>query len=232
MVPSVDVHMHSEFSPCSVNTSVIANARVATSKGLKVIAITDHGVTGNPPWINRYFETIERARGFYGDKLCILTGMEVDIVQEGRLVVDRRILARLDIVIASIHRVPSMVNVADYWYRSMIRAARSGVVNVIGHPTDVGFIKARLPEEYVLEVLDVLRSNNVAIELNYHHRDPEPYFLKLAVDKGVKIVPTSDAHNLSEIGHLDWHIDTLTRIGIRLENVNWISEEELVNYKP
>jgi len=219
--------MHSEYSPCSVNTSVLTNARISLERGLQVIAITDHGVRSNPPWLPEYLQAVERARRVYGDSLVILTGMEVDIVDWGRLAVDGGTLAGLDVVVASVHIVPPGVDKAEYWRRSVIRAVNSGRVDVLGHPTDVGFSKLQPPEEYVFEVLDVLRSSGVAVELNYHHRDPDTGFLRAAVERGVMLVPSSDAHEIGEIGRLEWHESLLRAARVPPERVRWLDEARL-----
>ncbi|HDD34221.1 MAG TPA: PHP domain-containing protein [Thermofilaceae archaeon] len=230
MLPRIDLHIHSQFSPCAVDVSVLEDARVAVERGLRVIAVTDHGTERKPSWLSSYFEALEEAREVYGDELVLLSGIEVDIGPEGRLVVERRILEELEVVIASIHRIPVGARVDKYWRRCMLEAVRSGVVAVLGHPTDIGWRKVELPEDYVLEVLDEAVSSGVAIEVNYHHRDPEPYFLELAIKRGVKLIPASDAHRLSEIGLLSWH-ESFTASLSYAGRARWMSEAEAISLR-
>lgn len=225
-IPRIDLHVHSHFSPCAKDVSMYEEVRVAIERGVSVIAITDHGTTRQPSWLEDYFRELEDVRSLYGDNVIVLSGMEVDILDSGRLAVSREILKMLDVVVASIHRVPPGCDVAEYWRRSMLGAIRSGLVDILGHPTDVGWKTVRPPLEYVLEVLDEARSAGVAVELNYHHRDPQPYFLKLAIERRVKLVPNSDAHSLSEIGAFSWHEEIIRSLGYDPSRVNWLELSE------
>ena len=110
----------------------------------------------------------------------------------------------------------------------MLRVVRSGVVAVIGHMTDVGWRVVNPPEEYVLEVLDEARSAGVMVEINYHHRNPQPRYVRLAIERGVKLVPSSDAHSLSEIGVLSWHESVVKPLARDQEAVNWASAWDLL----
>lgn len=241
MIPRIDLHVHSQFSPCAENVSVRGDAEVAVEKGIEVVAITDHGTEPQPRWIDRYFAELERVRREYDGRLTLLSGMEVDVV-DGRLVVDSGILRRLDSIVASMHKLPRGVDAAGYWRKCMLGAVRSGFARVLGHPTWIygyrveivegeggseGWV-VRIPVEYLLEVLDEAREAGVAVELNYHHKDPNPLLLKLAVERGVKLVPNSDAHNLSEIGNASWYEQTLRAAGFPSPaEVKWLDPRDL-----
>ena len=227
-IPRIDLHVHSHFSPCARGVSIYEDVRVALERGVRVIAITDHGTTERPSWLREYFRELEEVRRLYSDEIAILSGLEVDILESGRLAVSREVLRTLDVVVASIHRVPPGLDVVEYWRKSMLGAVRSGLIDILGHPTDVGWRTVRPPIEYVLEVLDEARSAGIAVELNYHHRDPQPYFLKLAVERGVMLVPNSDAHSLSEIGAFSWHEGVIRALGYDPSRVNWLEPSAVV----
>lgn len=240
MIPRIDLHVHSQFSPCAENVSIQGDAKLAVEKGIRVMAITDHGTEPQPRWIDRYFAELEKVRREFGGKLTLLAGMEVDIV-DGRLIVDAENLRKLDSVVASMHELPQGVDVVGYWRKCMLGAVRSGFARVLGHPTWIYGYQLevvegaggaegrviRLPVEHVLEVLDEAREAGVAIELNYHHRDPNPLFLKLAVKRNVELVPDSDAHNLSEIGNWGWYEQILKAAGAPPETVKWLDPRKL-----
>jgi histidinol phosphatase-like PHP family hydrolase len=241
VIPRIDLHVHSQFSPCAENVSVRGDAALAVEKGIEVMAITDHGTEPQPRWLDRYFAELERVRREFEGRLTLLAGMEVDVV-EGRLVVESGVLRRLDVVVASVHEIPQGVDAAGYWRRCALGAVRSGSARVLGHPTWVYGYRVelvegeagapegrvvRLPVEHVLEVLDEAREAGVAVELNYHHRDPNPLFVKLAVERGVELVPDSDAHNLSEIGNWSWYEQALRAAGVRPEAVRWLDPGKL-----
>ena len=50
MVPKIDLHVHSQFSPCSKDTTIESIVSVAEEKKLEKIAITDHGKVEKPQW--------------------------------------------------------------------------------------------------------------------------------------------------------------------------------------
>ncbi|MCS7103985.1 MAG: PHP domain-containing protein [Thermofilaceae archaeon] len=228
MIPKLDLHLHSQFSPCAEDVNIIDDARVALEHGLRIIAITDHGKVSRPSWLDSYFSELNRAKSIFGDRMIILSGMEVDIVDRGSLAVSSEILKSLDVVVASLHEIPSNADAVGYWRRSLLKVLSSGYVTLLGHPTDIGWKDLKIPKEYALEVLDEARSNNVALELNFHHRDPKQWFLRLGIEMGVTIVATSDAHNLREIGNLDWHEKQVRMVGFDPRDVNWIPYERFI----
>jgi len=240
VIPRIDLHVHSQFSPCAENVSIQGDAKLAVEKGIEVMAITDHGTEPQPRWIDRYFAELEKVRREFGSKLTLLAGMEVDVL-DGCLVIDGGILRKLDSIVASMHELPQGVDAVSYWRKCMLGAVRSGFARVLGHPTwsygyqlevveGTGGAEGRvirLPVEYVLEVLDEAREAGVAIELNYHHKDPNPLFLKLAVERGVELVPDSDAHNLREIGNWNWYELALKAAGFSPAEVKWLDPQKL-----
>ena len=224
--PLTDLHLHSQFSPCAENVTVEEDVKVALNKGLRVIAVTDHGTTRKPSWFKNYMREVQKVRDYYSSQsIVVLTGMEVDVLEDGSLAVSDDILKKLDIIVASLHRLREYT--PEEWRKRLVRALYSNYIKVLGHSTDVGWRKLKIPEEYVLEVLDIVKEQNIAVEVNYHHKDPLKYFLKLCIKRGVFLTPTSDAHNLSEIGHLDWHLKYIASLG--LGNVKWLTPEDILN---
>lgn len=224
--PPTDLHLHSQFSPCAENVTVEEDVKVALNKGLQVIAITDHGTTKQPNWFKNYMKEVQRVRDHYGSYgIIVLTGMEVDMLEDGSLAVSDEILKKLDIVVAALHRLREYT--PEKWRRILVKALYSNYVKVLAHPTDIGWRKLKIPKEYVLEVLDVVKEQGILVEVNYHHKDPLKYFLKLCIKRGVSLTPTSDAHNLGEIGHLDWHLKYIASLD--LENVKWFTIREILN---
>ncbi len=228
MLPPLDLHVHSQFSPCAEDVTILDDAKMAIEKGLQLVAITDHGTVKCPSWLNKYLRELERVKGVFGDRLTILSGMEVDILEGGRLAVSREIVKSLEVIVASLHAVPANVDAVEYWRRSLLNVIKGGYVNILGHPTDLGWRKIDPPVGYVFEVLDEARDAGVAVEINFHHKDPNLSFLKLAVERGVKLVPNSDAHNLSEIGERGWHLERIRAVSPQFDSVNWLRAEDIL----
>mgnify|MGYP003873233175 CR=1 FL=1 len=207
--------------------SIEKDVEVAVERGIELIAITDHGTIPKPQWIENYFRDISTLN----PPIILLTGIEIDVDVDGELVVERSIRKRFHITIAALHRWPGLVGERLYrwWSDTLRKVINSAEVLVIAHPTDIAWYKIYPPEEYCLEVVDELKSNGVVVEVNYHHRDPSDNFLRLCIERGVKITPTSDAHRLDEIGRLNWHKFKIESLGFRLSDVNWLSIEDILD---
>jgi putative hydrolase len=225
MVPRIDLHTHSEFSPCSHDTSVQKIVATAEARGIEKVAITDHGTTRKPKWLGRYLLEIEKARR--ETRIDVLTGMEVNIRVDGSLAVGYEILRSLDIIIGAVHMLPIIGAVHTFIRRGSIvdeyvdvlsRALEVSDFHILAHPTNLLW-KKHIPPDKADRLIRALKGKGTAIEMNYHHEDPSPEFLKQCVDAGVKITPSSDAHRISDIGHHDWFEQRLVAID---HPVTWI----------
>jgi len=231
-IPRTDFHMHSEFSECSSDTSIEKNVSKAQSVGLEKIAITDHGLNYTPNWIKSYFRKIEEVRKWNG--VDILTGIECDIDSEGQHVLSSEVLDDFDVVIGAIHNLPSYKpsgdrftylpheeRVLEEYRREVLSALSSGWMKILAHPTDVGWGKILIPDNIQEEVASALSRSNVAVEINFHHKDPTISLLEKCVSHDVLLTPVSDAHNLNEIGRLEWHWSIVSKL--RAERILWLT---------
>jgi putative hydrolase len=133
----------------------------------------------------------------------ILTGIEVDILDDGALDQRGDLLGRLDVVVASVHsqlRMPAGPMTAR-----MIAAVRNPHVDVLGHCTGRMVTGRGRPEsEFDPEaVFAACRENGVAVEINCRpeRQDPPDRLLQLAVRAGCVFAIDTDAH---APGQLDW----------------------------
>ena len=133
-----------------------------------------------------------------------LTGIEVDIKEDGTLDQDDDLLARLDLVVASVHsklRSPS-----DVMTPRMVRAIANPHVDVLGHCTGrlVGGGKSRPESEFEVDiVIEACRQFDVALEINSRPErlDPPRSIVRLAVEADLHLAIDTDAH---APGQLDW----------------------------
>jgi len=132
-----------------------------------------------------------------------LTGIEVDILEDGRLDQDDDLLARLDVVVASVHsklRSPS-----EAMTRRMVTAIANPHVDVLGHCTGRLVVGRGRPEsEFESDlVIEACRQFDVALEVNSRPErlDPPRRILRDAVDAGILLAIDTDAH---APGQLDW----------------------------
>jgi len=231
-IPLTDYHMHSEFSECSSDTSVEKNVSKARRIGLEKVAITDHGIVYMPEWIRSYFRKIEEVRKW--DGMDVLTGIECDIDPDGQPVVSSEVLDDFDVVIGALHSLPSYrpsgnrfdylppeEKVLEEYRREVLSALSLGWMEILAHPTDIGWGKILIPDHIQEEVASALSKSNVAVEINYHHKDPSVPMLEKCVSNEVLLTPVSDAHSLREIGRLEWHRSIVAKL--KAEDIIWLT---------
>lgn len=133
-----------------------------------------------------------------------LTGIEVDINEDGSLDQDDDLLARLDLVVASVHSKLRMPREA--MTRRMVMAIANPHVDVLGHCTGrlVAGGKVRPESEFDVDiVIEACRRFEVAMEVNSRPErlDPPRRILSQAIDAGLLLAIDTDAH---APGQLDW----------------------------
>jgi DNA polymerase (family 10) len=151
----------------------------------------------------------------------LLAGIEVDILADGQLDLSHAVLAELDWVVASIHS--RFQDSAEQMTTRMVNAIRSGVVDVIGHPSGRQ-LGARDPYAFDLEqVLDEAREAGVAMEVNASpdRMDLADRACRRARGKGVKLAISSDAHHESQLANLKY--------GIWVARRAWLEPGDVVN---
>jgi putative hydrolase len=163
----------------------------------------------------------------------ILTGIEVDINIDGTLDQEPELLARLDVVVASVHsklRMPS-----DEMTPRMVAAISNPHTDVLGHCTGrlVKGERGRRPEsEFDAEVVFAACARfDVAVEINSRPErlDPPKRLLRLAVEAGCRFSIDTDAH---APGQLDWQVlgcERAARCGVGAESVinTWTADDLL-----
>ncbi len=201
-----DLHLHSDWS--DGGATVEAMARTAAGLGHAYLALTDHsprltvahGLDGD-----RLREQLALVAAL-NDRLApfrILTGIEVDILEDGSLDQDEELLAQLDVVVASVHSKLRMD--ADAMTARMITAIASPHVDILGHCTG-RLLKGRGRPESTFDaelVFAACRELDKAVEVNCRPErlDPPRRLLALVDAMGVKVAIDTDAH---APGQLTW----------------------------
>lgn len=192
-----DIHLHTVWSDGTASIEEMVQAAIGV--GYSYIAITDHatemkmirGITRER--LSEQLLEIENVRAKYPD-FRIYSGVEVDILKDGRLYLPDEDLAKLDVVIASIHQdIDSGVDGAN----RLIKAAMNPHVDVLGHPT--GRLIGRRPGSVVgLDaVLDAAVLSETVVEINSspERLDLPEDSVALGSSKGVKFAICTDAHS-------------------------------------
>src|SRR5690606_27121117 len=217
-----DLNTHSDWS--DGGSPIREMAETARSLGHEYLALTDHS------------PRLKVANGLSADRLRrqldvvaelneelapfrILTGIEVDILEDGALDQDPDLLDRLDVVVASVHSKLRMDRVA--MTKRMVTAIANPRVNVLGHCTGrivkAGGRRGGLRPESEFDaalVFDACAVYDVAVEINSRPErlDPPKRLLRLAVEAGCRFAIDSDAH---APGQLDWPSDGCGRAAPR-----------------
>jgi DNA polymerase (family 10) len=222
-----DVHMHTVET--DGRNTIEEMAAAAREHGYKYMAITDH--SKNLAFANglddkRALEHIKRIRAANEkmDGIRIFAGIEVDILAQGDLDLSDSVLAEMDIVIASVHsqfnQEPARMT------ERLMRAIENPHTSLIGHPTGRLLLRRDAYSFDMDAVLKAAAQHKVAMELNsYPDRlDLSDRHLRMAKERGVKIVINTDSHHTS-------HMDKI-RFGILQARRGWLTREDVLNTLP
>jgi DNA polymerase (family 10) len=227
-----DIHMHTDWSDGLASIEEMAEA--ARNMGYEYIAITDHsrslGVAHglSEERLREHINAVRRADAKI-DGIRILSGAEVDILKEGRLDYPDELLARLDVVIASIHS--GFQQDRDTITSRIIQAMRNPNVDILAHPT--GRLLGRRPG-YAVDMEAVIREaadTGTALEINsYPDRlDLRDEHARMARESGVMIAINTDAHSPDELENIKYGVWVGRRAWLEPHNVvNAMDYEELV----
>ena len=206
-----DCHVHSDWS--DGGSSIEEMARTARDLGHEYVVLTDHSprltvARGLSP--GRLREQLDVVAAL-NDRLApfrILTGIECDILEDGRLDQEPELLARLDVVVASVHSKLRMPR--EEMTARMVAAVSNPHTDILGHCTGRQVLghgrggKGRPESEFDAELVFAACARfDVAVEVNSRPErlDPPKRLLRLAVEAGCRVAIDTDAH---APGQLDW----------------------------
>ena len=210
-----DLHTHSDWS--DGGSPIEEMARTARDLGHEYVALTDHSprlTVANGLTPDRLRQQLDIVRGlneqFAAEAAAgeapafrILTGIEVDILDDGALDQEPALLERLDVVVASVHSKLRMP--AEDMTRRMVTAIANPHVDVLGHCTGRLVVGRGRPEsQFDAElVFEACRQFGVAVEVNSRPErlDPPRRLLRLALEMGCVFSIDTDAH---APGQLEW----------------------------
>jgi putative hydrolase len=201
-----DCHTHTEWSDGKSSLEEMAEAARAIGHGYLVI--TDHsprlaiahGLTKER--LAEQLAVIERLNERFAP-FRILSGIEVDILEDGSLDQELDLLGRLDLVVASVHSKLRMERAS--MTERMLAAVRNPHMDVLGHCTGRIVVGRGRPESSfdAERVFAACTERDKAIEINSRPErlDPPRRLLRLARELGWRFCVNTDAHTL---GQLEW----------------------------
>ncbi len=222
-----DLQMHTTASDGHAGIEEMAGA--AKQIGYKYILITDHSkavTVANGLDEKRAAEHIRRIHAARKKVkgIEIWAGTEVDILGDGKLDYSNALLKQFDIVLASVHSRMTMP--AEEMTARLLRALENPYVRILGHPTGRQILR-RDPFLFDLEkVFAAARKFGVILELN---GNPERLDLcdrhvKLARDRGMKVIISTDAHDPKDFA--------LMRYGVLTARRGWMEKSGVLNTQP
>ncbi len=246
-----DLHAHTNLSYCCENAITPHDyVRAIRRNGvLRSVAITNHGFAIYFPepvaWQWRFMTEpamFDDQRVWGNERLRrhldevdvlrdegLLTGVEVEMMSDGRLTVDPKLVDRLDVIVGSVHWLAptwqhggSPGDVLTEWLTHTRQLIRAGI-DVLGHPLRwISGQSPRIPAEVVCEVVEACREAEVAVEVNAHqivHADMP--MLQEVARTGTPVTFCTDAHEPNEIGEFDYHRRLLERAELTADDLTF-----------
>lgn len=219
-----DLHSHSEWSDGL--TPIEPMVEAARHLGHEYLALTDHSprlTVANGLSPERLRAQIDVVHGYTRDDFTLLTGIEVDILDDGGLDQEDALLRELDVVVASVHSKLRMESPA--MTRRLVAAARDPRVDVLGHVTGrlvEGARGTRPPSEFdARAVFAACAESGVAVEINSRpeRQDPPDDLLALALAEGCLFSIDSDAHAPGQLSLLDHGAARADAAGVPAERI-------------
>jgi DNA polymerase (family X) len=220
-----DLQMHTTAS--DGKNSIEEMGAAARELGYDYIALTDHSqavTVANGLDEKRTREQIKKIHAAKVPGIRLLAGSEVDIRKDGTLDLEDDVLAELDVVVCSIHSYMNMER-AEMTER-YLAAIENPYTQIIAHPTG-RLVLRREPFDYDMEaVLDACANHGVAMECNaYPDRlDLRDVHLRMAKQRGVKIVISTDSHTTRNLLFMKYGVETARR--------GWIEKKDVINTLP
>lgn len=223
-----NVHAHSTWS--DGRDSLEAMARAAKALGLEYLTVTEHSQTSGyaggltvdrlkAQWdeIDRVNETVKG--------ITLLKGVESDLLEDGSLDYPDAFLEQLDVVIGSIHQRYGLDE--DAMTRRVLNAFDNPHLHIWGHPSGRLLLKREPAPLRMEEILDKAAKKGVVIEVNGcpDRMDLAPEYVRMALDRGIKLVVSTDAHSVGELSsHLPFAIAAARR--------GWARKGDVLNTLP
>lgn len=233
-----DYHTHTVYS--HGKGTIKENVDVAIKKGLREIAISDHGP--------RHFlygtklKDLDKMRKEIDEinknekRIKVKLGMEANIIStNGEIDVDEEIRSKLDILLAGYHfgAFPSSIsqslnihgwNLLSKYFTTQAKKARvintqavveaiyNNKIDILTHPGAKADIDTK-------EVAKAAAARGTALEINSSHGKLTVEYIKIAMKEGVKFVISSDAHTPGDVGNVDAGIKRAVAAGLDIKQI-------------
>ncbi len=222
-----DLHAHTNATDGHHSHREMAEA--AKKLGYAYLAITDHSkhlaiAHGmDEARLRRQLHAIDRLNAKLTG-IRVLKGIEVDILEDGKLDIKDSVLKQLDLTVGAIHSGFGLSRAKQT--ERIIRAMDNPYFNVLAHPTG-RLINQRAAYELDMErVMEAALERGCYLELNGHpdRLDLNDVQCRMAKDVGLKLAISTDAHAANNLQHMRFGVDQGRR--------GWLEPEDVLNTRP
>ncbi|MBK7860280.1 MAG: DNA polymerase/3'-5' exonuclease PolX [Archangiaceae bacterium] len=197
-----NIHSHTTWS--DGRASLLEMAQAAKAMGLKYYTVTEHSQTSSYAGglsldkMKAQWDEIDAVNEQL-EGITLLKGIESDILEDGSLDYPDAVLEKLDVVIGSIHQRYSQDE--DAMTRRVLNAMENPHFQIWGHPTGRLINRREAAPMRMEEILDKAAQKGVAIEINGcpERLDLKAEHVRLALQRGLKVVVSTDAHSVGEL---------------------------------
>ena len=219
-----DLHIHTDYT--DGRNSLREMALAAKKRGYKYLAVTEHSdrlkIAGglDPPKLLKQMEEIdllnEELKG-----LTLLKGIEVEILEDGHLDLADNVLAKLDLVVGTIHSHFGLS--LQKQTERILRAMDHPYFTFLAHPTG-RLINEREPYEVdMMQLISKARARRCFLELNANPRRLDLYdtYCQIAKSEGVLVAINSDAHQVNALDDIGFGVGQARR--------GWLEKDDVLN---
>jgi len=223
-----DMQLHTTWS--DGKASVMEMAQAAMAQGRRYMLVTDHsfglGITQGikPEDVAQQRAEIAQVNAELAGAFRVLHGVELEIKADGSLDFDDEVLAQFDIVLASMHT--SLRQPREQITARVLRAIQNPYVMILGHPRGQ-MIPDREPADLDMDrIFEAARTHHVALEINAnpHRLDLDDTHARRAVELGVRLTISTDAHDPAHFAFMHYGVATARR--------GWVTAASVINAWP
>ena len=193
-----DLHSHTIRSFCG-NCTPLEMLFFARQKGLKALALTDHGPALGKKISSTFYERFQNPY----EGILLLKGMECNLVSaEGEIDLPKSFVKYMDIVLLGLHFNTPREQGREYYTRALISAIeRNPEIDIITHPNEPAY-----PLDFNA-LAKVAAKHGVALELNnsktffkWAKHEETQQLVRSCLEQGCQMALNGDAHTVTEIG--------------------------------
>jgi DNA polymerase (family 10) len=219
-----DLHMHTHMT--DGRNSLKEMALAAQKRGFKYIAVTEHSdrlkvASGlDAPRLMQQVDEIDRLNDTLKG-ITILKGIEVEILADGSLDLEDKVLARLDLVVGTIHSHMGLPQGKQT--ERILRAMDHRYFSMLAHPTG-RLLNEREPYQVdIPRIIHKAADRGCFLELNSNPRRLDLYdiYCQMAKEQGVLVSINSDAHSIDDFSYLAF--------GVAQARRGWLEKDDVLN---